>query len=130
MSRLGEFKRKRDKAELELEAAEYSSIMGETREAKQQGIDAARAALEKVRTTVRYWEANETWGVAESQCGPDNVAACATFAAGLVQAHAIERAAEIAAKESERAQTKQIEVDDMRSEAAAARAARAAADEK
>lgn len=117
MSRLGEMKRKRDKAESKLESADYSSIMGETREAKQQKIDAAHEALVKADADVRYWEANEAWRLAEDHCGPGNVDACATFAAGLVQAHARIRAAELAVKESQRTQVKQAEIDDCRQEA-------------
>jgi hypothetical protein len=113
MSRLGETKRKRDKAASQFESADFDSRYM-TREAAVRHIDAAHEALVKADADVRHWEAHEAWSLAKKLCGAGNVDACATFAAGLVQANARIRAAELAAKESQRTQEKQEAIDNDR----------------
>ncbi len=113
MSRLGEMKRTRDKAASQFESADFDSRYM-TREAAARHIDAAHEALVTADADVRHCEAHEAWSLAKTLCGPCNVDACATFAAGLVQANARIRAAELAVQESQRMQAKQEAIDNDR----------------
>ena len=65
---------------------------------KQKKIDDASEEFEIASKDVRFCHASEAWEAAKTVVGDGDAQACATFAAGIVNANALERAMNEAAK--------------------------------
>ena len=94
-------KRKRDKAERDLWSAEHVRVLNGI--PKAQRVEEAHKTVEEAERELRVLECKEAWELAENEIKSPIGPAHAIFAAGIVQAHAMERAAKRTSKEIESA---------------------------
>ena len=91
---LSDRKRKLEQAKNYVEDVKFET----NNPSKRERLEDAEEQVEDARAAVRSCHASEAWEVASSIVGRENVQACATFPAGIVQANAFDRSMREAAE--------------------------------